>query len=136
MSGLTDAKLPQLVMTAAQIVVGSAVGCSIVALNPRALLKASLFGVVLTVVLMSLSLVFAICIAWLTMRPFATAFLLFAPGGLPEMSLIALTLDIEPAMISTHHLFRLFLIVTVVPLLLRPLLSMTVAEIPTEKVQK
>ena len=125
MSGLTEAKLPQPMMIAAQIVVGSAVGCSIVALNPRALLKASLFGVLLTALLLLLSLCFALGITWLTARPFATAFLLFAPGGLPEMSLIALSLNIEPAMISTHHLLRLVLIVTVVPLLLRPLLSMT-----------
>lgn len=118
MTGLTEVRIPQPVMIAAQVVVGSAVGCSIVALNPRVLLKASLFGLLLIAALLLLSGAFALAVAGLTGRPFATAFLLFAPGGLPEMSLIALTLDIEPAMISTHHLFRLILIVTVLPLLL------------------
>ena len=34
----------------------------------------------------------------------------YAPGGFAEMSLIGLALGIEIAMVATHHLFRLFLI--------------------------
>ena len=41
--------------------------------------------------------------------------LTYAPGGFAEMSLIGLALGIEIAMVATHHLFRLFLILLTSP---------------------
>ena len=43
----------------------------------------------------------------------------YAPGGFAEMSLIGLALGIEVAMVATHHLFRLFLILLTSPLIFR-----------------
>ena len=43
----------------------------------------------------------------------------YAPGGFAEMSLIGLALGVEVAMVATHHLFRLFLIIITGPLRLR-----------------
>ena len=45
--------------------------------------------------------------------------LCYAPGGFAEMSLIGLALGIEIAMVATHHLFRLFLILLTSPLVSR-----------------
>jgi uncharacterized membrane protein AbrB (regulator of aidB expression) len=42
-----------------------------------------------------------------------------SPGGFAEMSLIGLALGIEIAMVATHHLFRLFLILLTSPLIFR-----------------
>ena len=47
----------------------------------------------------------------------------YAPGGFAEMSLIGLALGIEIAMVATHHLFRLFLIIFTGPLVFRTLLK-------------
>jgi uncharacterized membrane protein AbrB (regulator of aidB expression) len=46
----------------------------------------------------------------------------YAPGGFAEMSLIGLALGIEIAMVATHHLFRLFLIIFSGPFIFRFLL--------------
>jgi len=49
--------------------------------------------------------------------------LAYAPGGLAEMSLIALALHADVAFVSSHHVVRILLIVTLAPLtfrLLRP----------------
>jgi uncharacterized membrane protein AbrB (regulator of aidB expression) len=46
----------------------------------------------------------------------------YAPGGFAEMSLIGLALGIEVAMVATHHLFRLFLIIITGPIVFRTLL--------------
>ena len=46
-------------------------------------------------------------------RPIVLA---YAPGGLAEMSLIALSLGIETAFVATHHIIRIGLIVVVAPL--------------------
>ena len=41
----------------------------------------------------------------------AQFFLAFAPGGVNEMGLLAFLLNIEPAFVITHHLFRLSVVV-------------------------
>lgn len=45
--------------------------------------------------------------------------LAFAPGGVAEMSLVALALGIDAAYVATHHVVRIFIIVVAAPLLFR-----------------
>jgi uncharacterized membrane protein AbrB (regulator of aidB expression) len=45
--------------------------------------------------------------------------LAYAPGGLAEMSLIALALSMDAAFVATHHIVRIFLIVVLAPLAFR-----------------
>jgi uncharacterized protein len=47
----------------------------------------------------------------------------YAPGGFAEMSLIGLALGVEVAMVATHHLFRLFLIILTSPFISRFVLT-------------
>ena len=58
----------------------------------------------------------------LTGLNFDATVLSYAPGGFAEMSLIGLALGIEIAMVATHHLFRLFLIILTGPLVFRTFL--------------
>jgi uncharacterized membrane protein AbrB (regulator of aidB expression) len=51
--------------------------------------------------------------------PFAAALLAFSPGGLAEMSLIALSMNVDAAYVSSHHIVRIFMIVLAAPLLFR-----------------
>ena len=43
--------------------------------------------------------------------PFDVLLISFAPGGLIEMSLIALSLNANPALVSLHHMYRILLTV-------------------------
>ena len=45
--------------------------------------------------------------------------LALAPGGLAEMSLIALALGIEAAFVAAHHVIRIALVVLVLPTMFR-----------------
>jgi len=45
--------------------------------------------------------------------------LAYAPGGLAEMSLVALALSIDIAFVATHHAFRLFIVLLLVPPIFR-----------------
>ncbi len=45
--------------------------------------------------------------------------LAFAPGGLAEMSLIAIAINADAAFVATHHVVRIFLIVVLAPLAFR-----------------
>jgi len=62
---------------------------------------------------------FAWVLAPLSGIPFAPIVLAFAPGGLAEMSLIALALGIETAFVATHHVARIAMIVIAAPLVFR-----------------
>jgi uncharacterized membrane protein AbrB (regulator of aidB expression) len=51
--------------------------------------------------------------------PARQVLLAYAPGGLAEMSLIALSLDIDAAYVSTHHILRILFVIGIAPLVFR-----------------
>lgn len=53
--------------------------------------------------------------ALVTEIPPAAIFLAFAPGGLPEMVLIAATLNADPAFVVVHHVVRFLIIAIALP---------------------
>ena len=52
-------------------------------------------------------------------EPPAAVFLAFAPGGLAEMSLIALSLQMSVVYVTAHHVARIVLSVTIAQILSR-----------------
>ena len=47
----------------------------------------------------------------------AAALLACMPGGAPELSLVALSLGIEPAFVTFHHLLRITVLILLTPML-------------------
>ena len=119
MTGLTEAKPPGLLVVAAQVVVGSAIGCRFVGIALRRVLGTLGLGVVSA----ALMVASAFAMAWLLHRitglPYNAVLLALAPGGLPEMTLIALSLHIDLALVVSHHLVRVLFINLAVPVLYR-----------------
>jgi hypothetical protein len=56
-------------------------------------------------------------------EPVAAVFLAFAPGGLAEMGLIALSLQMSVVYVTAHHILRIVLSVLFAQILLRRILS-------------
>jgi hypothetical protein len=54
--------------------------------------------------------------AW-THIGFAALLLAFVPGGLAEIGMLALILNIDPVFVASHHAVRVLLITVTVPLL-------------------
>ncbi len=52
----------------------------------------------------------------ITGLPAVALMLAFSPGGLAEMSLIAIAIGADAAFVATHHVVRIFLIVVIAPL--------------------
>jgi len=75
------------------------------------------------VILIGCAVIFAKFTVALTGLNLDATVLSYAPGGFAEMSLIGLALGIEVAMVATHHLFRLFLIVLTSPFISRFVLT-------------
>lgn len=115
-TGLTSLNPPQLLFILAQIVIGTSVAQFFSGTTIRQVLTSLLVGGGLTVINLGIAVVFAFGFQhWLGV-PFLWGMLALVPGGLPEMSLIALAMGIDPAFISIHHLFRVVLVLFLLPI--------------------
>ncbi|WP_160314426.1 AbrB family transcriptional regulator [Candidatus Rhodobacter oscarellae] len=105
--GVVDVSAPPWMLHAAQLVVGVSLGAQFSGLTARVLLRGLGVGVVAVAYMLVVGLGFALALApWLPASP-VTMFLSFAPGGVTEMSLIALSLNTSPVVVSVHHLIRI-----------------------------
>jgi uncharacterized protein len=116
--GLTAAEVPGVVLAAAQVVIGASIGQNFAGVERRILVTGVMLGFVLTAFSLPLAVGFAVLFDTVLDIPFAIGLLALVPGGLPEMSLIAISLDANPAFVSLHHLCRVVIIVIAAPLIL------------------
>lgn len=119
LSGVTDSKPPGELVAAAQIVMGTGIGCRFVGAAIDRLHKEMAASIGAAVILIACAVVFAKITVAVTGLNLDATVLSYAPGGFAEMSLIGLALGVEIAMVATHHLFRLFLIILTGPFVFR-----------------
>ena len=119
LSGLTSAAPPVIAVAVAQVILGSAVGARFAGLSFRDLGRILRLGGTATVILLVISATFSIALQSITGIPFGSLILAFSPGGLTEMSLVALALEIDTAFVATHHIARISVVVIAIPLLFR-----------------
>jgi membrane AbrB-like protein len=119
LAGWTAAKPPVELVAASQVVVGAAIGCRFAGVGVGLIRRAVVAAAGGTVVLMAASIAFAFSLNALTGLPTEALVLAFAPGGLAEMSLIAIAVSADAAFVATHHVVRIFLIVVCAPLVFR-----------------
>lgn len=116
LSGLTQSAPPPAAVAVAQIVVGSAIGARFVGAPIGIVAKAFRTALWSTPLMLGFALVVAWVISKLIGVPLTTALLAFAPGGLAEMSLIAVYLHADTAYVAAHHIIRICLVVLLAPL--------------------
>lgn len=117
--GITKSGPPGELVAAAQVVVGSHIGARFAGTPPVEVARAVLWAVGGTAVILGTTVAFAVGAQQLTGLDLAALTLAYAPGGLAEMSLVALALGIDAAFVGTHHIVRIFLIVVFAPMLFR-----------------
>lgn len=112
LSGFTEASPPNVVINLAQLVIGANVGCRFMGVARRQLINPIAFGVVGAGVTLGVALgVASVLRAW-TGYDAVALWIAFAPGGLPEMTLISLAMGIDTAFVATHHIMRILFIVS------------------------
>ncbi len=119
LAGWTAARPPAELVAASQVVVGTAIGCRFAGASVRLIARTIVAAAGGTLVLLAVTLAVALFLHATTGLPASALILAFAPGGLAEMSLIALALSMDAAFVATHHLVRIFLIVVLAPQLFR-----------------
>ena len=115
--GLPD--VPREATPAAQIVLGALVGSRFAEGGIKALRNAFWTGILLTAVVLAASLAPVSILVLATDLPLALCILAFAPGGLPEISVLALSLDLDPALVVAIHVWRMAIVLSTLPFLLK-----------------
>lgn len=95
-----------------QVVLGTGLGARFAGTETRILRQAAALALVNGAAALLLALGFALTLHALVGEPVAAVFLAFAPGGLAEMSLIALSLKLSAIYVTAHHVLRIVLAVS------------------------
>jgi membrane AbrB-like protein len=128
---LTAASPPAWLIIVAQIVVGSGLGARFAGVSVRAAGRLMIAAILATVLMFTVTVVTALALSQVVDIPFAALILAYAPGGVTEMSLIALSLNIGVAFITTHHIARIALSIGMMPAIWRLVVSKRAGE-PTD----
>lgn len=107
LSGVVDLHLPFWLIAVAQVVVGVSLGLRFSGMNAAMLRRSVWLSVVSVSWMLTLGAGFATVLGWATGLPFLQLLISYAPGGVTEMSVIALSLAVNPAMVSLHHVVRI-----------------------------
>ncbi len=119
LTGLTGAPPPTLAVNAAQLVMGTVVGCRFLGVPAREILRDIGLAMVASGLMLVVALGTALTVAQVSGIAFGQTFLTFAPGGLPEMSLLSLAMGADVAYVATIHILRIVIVIAVAPLVFR-----------------
>ncbi|MCP9483856.1 AbrB family transcriptional regulator [Shimia sp. CNT1-13L.2] len=118
-SGGIDLDGPPALLNLAQLIVGASLGAQFAKTTPRRLVSAVALGFVSVMVTLAIASAFSLMLGQFLSMSFQTLLISFAPGGVTEMSLVALSLGVSPVLVSTHHLFRILFTVGLAGLLFK-----------------
>lgn len=111
-AGVVAAAPPGWMVAGAQVVLGAGLGVRFAGIEPAVLWRAGRLAALNAAAAMALALPFAAALHALVGQDIAAVFLAFAPGGLAEMSLIALSLNLSAIYVTAHHVLRIVLAVS------------------------
>jgi membrane AbrB-like protein len=115
LAGFTTGNVPRELASVAQLVVGTAVGCRFVGITLGTMFRVSwLAAVNATLLILAAALTVSLVTRYFDTPP-PILFLSLAPGGLAEMSLIALALGVDTAFVTVMHFMRLLLVMMLAP---------------------
>ncbi|MBZ4023075.1 hypothetical protein CKO11_11455, partial [Rhodobacter sp. TJ_12] len=112
LSGLAQGAPPAWLVTLTQLIIGTSLGVRFAGMEPRRFWLALRLAGLSTSVSIGLAGLFAFALATWVGEPISAVFLAFAPGGLVEMSLVALSLQLSAVYVTAHHALRILLAVT------------------------
>jgi len=115
LSGLTVAQPPREIVNLAQWIIGTVIGCRFVGVHRREILRVINLSIGSTAMMLAVTALFAMLLHWAVGARIDTVVLAYAPGGLAEMSLVALALGTDVAFVATHHVVRIMLVVIAAP---------------------
>ena len=117
--GVVSVPPPTIFIIIAQIVLGTVIGCRFAGAELRGIGRDMLLGVGSSISMILIAVGFAAALAQLTGTDLRQAFLAYSPGGLIEMSLLALAMGQDIAYVSISHMARIIVVVFGAPLVFK-----------------
>ncbi len=106
-TGWLALSLPSWLVILAQVAVGTTLGLRFNGLSAAILKRGVLLGVASTLMMLLLGFALALLAMQLADIGFSASWLSLAPGGVTEMSLVALSLAADPALVTLAHVYRI-----------------------------
>ena len=119
LAGWTSAKPPLEIIYAAQVVVGAAIGARFAGTAFSLIRRAAIHSAGATAILMAVTVLLALLVDQVAGFGLIELLLAYAPGGLAEMSLIALALQANAPFVATHHIARIAMVVMAAPVVFK-----------------
>lgn len=109
--GLTEAAPPTWFISMAQVVVGAGLGARFSGFRMAQIYRATGLAVLSVSAMLLLDAAIVVSLRTVVDIPFDVLFISFAPGGVTETALIALSLNANPVFVTTLHVFRIVITV-------------------------
>ncbi len=119
LTGFAHSAPPRELVSLAQLVIGTVIGCRFAGARPAEIGSALGLGLAATLLTVSVTLAFALLFHGLFGQTIEQVLLAYSPGGLAEMSLVALAMQADVAYVASHHVVRITLVILFAPLVFR-----------------
>lgn len=119
LAGVTESAPPTLLVNAAQVILGTVLGCRFRGIGTATLVRAGVLSVIATALTLVLAYGTGLVITRFAGVGMEQAMLALAPGGLTEMGLIAMAIGADVAFVALHHVARILFVIMVAPLAFR-----------------
>lgn len=116
MTGMTSGRPPWELVAVAQVIIGAGLGCRFVGFKLSRIGRIALLSAVSSLLTLALALAFTLLLHDFAGTSPEGVMLAFAPGGLAEMSLVALAMHVDTAYVATIHLIRVVMVIFFAPL--------------------
>lgn len=110
-TGLVTVAPPTILVIVAQVVIGTTIGARFAGIRLRAVALEMGLALVSSLMMIAVAVLFAWIVHLATALPMEQAFLAYTPGGLAEMSLLALALNQDVAYVAVTHIVRIVLVI-------------------------
>lgn len=124
LTGIIQHRPPAEMIQAAQFFIGIGVGAKYVGVTGRELRIDVSAGLIHSVILALISVMFFEIIVQLNIAPELDAMLAFLPGGQAEMVVIAIIAGADLTYVVSHHLLRLVTVIVLAPIVARVMVKM------------
>jgi uncharacterized protein len=122
-AGLTQAVPPGWLISTGQLVIGIGLAMRFGGMKQGLLMQGIGMAALSVCLMLSLAAMLAWALSLTGEHAFQVLLMCYAPGGVVEMGLIALSLGVSPVMVTLHHIFRIGFTVVAVPLVGRRILA-------------
>ena len=114
--GLINAMPMYILIIVVQVILGSVLGAQFKNISMKDIYGPVLSGIITTIVAIIPLFIFVFILLKLDYN-FVSIILSYSPGGQSEMNILALSVGADMAFISTHHMFRVFMVIMFAALL-------------------